>query len=226
MSEQPIDPSAQVPGHGATSPPFPPPPEPRSSRTMAWVGMAAVAVTLVLLWVIPALHDHSEDQAAFEAGAGIGESDASAVGKPARLDFTMKDMNGVDVKLASFKGKIILLNFWATWCGPCKVEIPDLVALQDAYRDKLVILGVLVQDEMNETIAPFAAEYKINYPLLDGNGREDMETAYGPFWGIPSSVIIGPDGNIAMKHAGILPKEEFERELEALLPKVGGTDTE
>ena len=226
MSDQPNDPSAQVPDHDEAPPPFPPPPEPRSSRTMAWVGMGAVAVTLVLLWIVPALHDHSEDQAAFEAGAGIGESDTSAVGKPARLDFTMKDMNGIDVKLSSFKGKIILLNFWATWCGPCKVEIPDLVALQDTYRDKLVILGVLVQDEMNDTIPPFAAEYKINYPLLDGNGREDMETAYGPFWGIPSSVIIAPDGRIAMKHAGILPKEEFERELEALLPQVGSTDTE
>lgn len=226
MSDQQNDQPQHVPGHGQAAPPFPPPPEPRSSRTMAWVGMGAVAFALVLLWLVPAFHDHSDDEAAYEAGAGIGESDTSAVGTPARLDFTMKDMNGVDVKLASFKGKIILLNFWATWCGPCKVEIPDLVALQDAYRDKLVILGVLVQDEMNDTIAPFAAEYKINYPLLDGNGREDMETAYGPFWGIPSSVIIGPDGRIALKHAGILPREDFERELKALLPLLPTADTE
>ena len=187
------------------------------SRTVAWLGMAAVAVTLGLLWMVPTLDEHQDD-ASFEEAYGTGEGGA-AIGSPARLDFTMTDMNGVDVKLASFKGKVILLNFWATWCGPCKVEIPDLVSLQDQYRDDLVVLGVLVQDEMNDTIPPFASQYKINYPLLDGNNREDVESAYGPFWGIPSTVIIGTDGRIAQKHSGIRSREQFEREIAALLPE-------
>jgi thiol-disulfide isomerase/thioredoxin len=196
---------------------LPPQPSEGPSRTVAWLGMGAVAVTLGLLWMVPTLDDHS-DELSFEEAYGDGESGA-AIGTPARLDFTLKDMNGVDVKLASFKGKVILLNFWATWCGPCKVEIPDLVSLQAQYRDDLVVLGVLVQDEMSDTIAPFAAQYKINYPLLDGNNREDVESAYGPFWGIPSSVIIGPDGRIAQKHSGIRSREQFEHEIAELLPE-------
>ncbi len=209
QNDQPVDTSSS--GSGA------PPPERTPSRTAAWLGMGAVAVTLGLLWMVPSLDDQYE--LSLEEAYGIpGEGGGAAIGSPARLDFTMKDMNGVDVKLASFEGKVILINFWATWCGPCKVEIPDLVALQDRYREDLVVLGVLVQDDMNDTIAPFASQYKINYPLLDGNNREDVETAYGPFWGIPSSVIIGPDGLIAHKHSGIRSREQFEREIAALLP--------
>jgi thiol-disulfide isomerase/thioredoxin len=187
------------------------------SRTVAWLGMAAVAVTLGLLWMIPTLDDHS-DEVTFEEAYGMpGEDGGATIGSSARMDFTLKDMNGVDVKLATFKGKVVLLNFWATWCGPCKVEIPDLVALQDQYRDNLVVLGVLVQDDMNDAIPSFASQYRINYPLLDGNNREDVESAYGPFWGIPSSVIIDREGKIAQKHSGIRSREQFEREIVALV---------
>ena len=76
--------------------------------------------------------------------------DVNATGKPAPLHFTLKDMNGVDVKLASFKGKVILLNFWATWCGPCKAEIPSLVELQEQYGDDLVVLGFSVDDPVEK----------------------------------------------------------------------------
>lgn len=195
----------------------PEPGERTPSRRAAWLGMAVVAVTLGLLWMVPTLDEHSEELS-FDEAYGTGEEGA-AIGTPARLDFTLKDMNGVDVKLASFKGKVILLNFWATWCGPCKVEIPDLVSLQEQYRDDLVVLGVLVQDDMNAAIPSFASQYKINYPILDGNNREDVESAYGPFWGIPSSVIVGPDGRIAQKHSGIRSREQFEREIATLLPE-------
>lgn len=210
-----------VPPQDGAAPPTPV--EQPPSRKMAWLGMAAVGITLGLLWMVPTLDE--PDEISFEEAYGTGEEGA-ALGTPAKLDFTMKDMNGVDVKLATFKGKVILLNFWATWCGPCKIEIPDLVALQDRYRDDLVVLGVLVQDDMNETIPAFASQYKINYPLLDGNNREDVETAYGPFWGIPSSVIIGPDGLIAQKHSGIRSRDQFEREIAALLPGEDGSSSE
>ena len=208
---------------GANSGDGPPLDDRAPSRRAAWLGMGAVAVTLGLLWMVPSLDDHSDDLT-FEEAYGGGEESLATVGSPARLDFTMKDMNGVDVKLASFRGKVILLNFWATWCGPCKVEIPDLVSLQEKYRDDLVVLGILVQDEMNKAIPPFASEYKINYPLLDGNNREDVETAYGPFYGIPSSVIIGRDGRIAQKHSGIRSREQFEREIAVLVET--GTNSE
>jgi thiol-disulfide isomerase/thioredoxin len=125
-------------------------------------------------------------------------------------------MHGVDVHLASFKGKVILLNFWATWCGPCRAEIPSLVELQEQYSGDLVILGLSV-DDTAEKLLPYAAEFKMNYPVLVGNGREDVQEAFGPLFGIPVSVIIGRDGVIAKKHSGIATKEQIEREIKTLL---------
>jgi thiol-disulfide isomerase/thioredoxin len=191
------------------------------SRKAAWLGMGAVAVALGLLWMVPSLDDHTRiTETASEDG--YPEDDSAAIGRPAPLDFTMRDMNGVEVKLASFKGKVILLNFWAIWCAPCRAEIPDLVALQDEYRDELVVLGIQVQDAMDDKVPPFAAKFKINYPLLDGNDREDVETAFGPYWAIPSSLIIAPDGRIAQKFTGIRSREQFEREIKSLLALEGG----
>lgn len=189
------------------------PEEPRLSRKAAWLAMGAVTLALALIWVAPGIEHVDEG---VTTGAPGEPEDSAAVGKPARLDFQLKDMNGVDVKLESFKGKVILLNFWATWCGPCKAEIPSLVELQEKYADDLVVLGFSVDDPA-EKMKPYAEEYKVNYPLLVGNGREDVQNAFGPLLGIPVSVIIGRDGIIAKKHTGIATKEQFEREIQALL---------
>jgi thiol-disulfide isomerase/thioredoxin len=192
------------------------PAESRLSRKAAWLAMGAVALALALIWIAPGI-DHVDESAPGASSGSPGEpEDASAVGKPARLDFKLKDMNGVDVKLDSFKGKVILLNFWATWCGPCKAEIPSLVELQEKYADDLVVLGFSV-DDTPEKMKPYSEEYKVNYPLLVGNGREDVQNAFGPLLGIPVSVIIGRDGIIAKKHTGIATKEQFEREIQSLL---------
>jgi len=177
--------------------------------------MGAVALALGLIWVAPGIEPH--DETAPGAGDFPGEpEDDQAAGKPAQLDFTLKDMHGVDVHLASFKGKVILLNFWATWCGPCRAEIPSLVELQEQYKDDLVVLGLSV-DDTAEKLLPYAAEFKMNYPVLVGNGREDVQEAFGPLFGIPVSVIIGRDGVIAKKHSGIATKEQIEREIKTLL---------
>jgi thiol-disulfide isomerase/thioredoxin len=187
------------------------------SRRSLWLAMGAVAVALGLIWLAPGIGVHQEELAPDATTEYPGEpDDVKAAGKPAPLHFTLKDMNGADVTLASFKGKIILLNFWATWCGPCKAEIPSLVELQAQYGDDLVVLGFSVDDPV-EKMRPYAAQYKINYPLLVGNGREDVQDAFGPLSGIPVSVIIGRDGRIAKKHSGIATKSQFEREIKALL---------
>lgn len=195
----------------------PPESDGRPSRRSAWLAMGAVALALGLIWLAPGIGDH---QAATGPSGELeypGEpEDAAAAGKNAPLHFTIKDMNGGDVRLASFKGKVILLNFWATWCGPCKAEIPSLVELQAQYADDLVVLGFSVDDPV-EKMKPYAAQYKINYPLLVGNGREDVQNAFGPMFGIPVSVIIDREGKIAKKHSGIATKAQFEREIKALL---------
>lgn len=206
---KPVD--AQKPEPG---PEVPPEPQPQS-RKAVWLAMGAVALALGLIWVAPGIEPHVDEATGTSDFPGEPE-DADAVGKPARLDFTLKDMHGVDVQLASFKGKVILLNFWATWCGPCRAEIPSLVELQEQYADDLVVLGLSV-DDTAEKLLPYAAEFKMNYPVLVGNGREDVQEAFGPLFGIPVSVIIGRDGVIAKKHSGIATKEQIEREIKALL---------
>ena len=208
MTEDPQTPLAPV------SPPDGPA---RPSRKAAWFGMSAVLLALVLLMMIPgAGPDPNAPPPSADGDVHDDDGDTALVGKAAPLHFTLKDMHGADVALADFKGKVIVVNFWATWCGPCKAEIPDLVGLQAKYGDDLAIVGISV-DDTPEQMKPYAAEYKINYPLLVGNGREDVQDAFGPLWGIPVSVIIGRDGTIAKKHSGIASREQFEREITPLL---------
>ena len=137
--------------------------------------------------------------------------------KPAPMDFTLKDMNGDDVHLASLKGKVILLNFWATWCGPCKIEIPGFVELQDEYGDQgFQVLGLSL-DDTPEQIKSFAEKFAVNYPMLVGLGREDFQEAYGPIWGLPVSIWIDREGTLCKTHMGIASKEDFEDILKAML---------
>ena len=135
----------------------------------------------------------------------------------ANLNFTVKDMNGASVKLADYKGKVLLVNFWATWCPPCKAELPGLIQLYDQYKDKgLVVLGVSGDDDA-ETLRAFASEWKINYPMLVGRDENDLLDAYGPIFGYPISVIVGRDGAVCGRHVGPATKEQFEQEIRALL---------
>jgi thiol-disulfide isomerase/thioredoxin len=177
-----------------------------------WMSMAAVAAALVML-TLP-LEGVRGAVASSITEAAQAACDANA--KVAPLNYTLKDMNGVEVKLASFKGKVILLNFWATWCGPCKAEIPGFVELQKQYAKDLVVLGVSVDDTVDK-LKPYAAQYKMNYPVLVGLGHDDFQDAFGPMYGIPTSFLISRDGKICKKHMGIASKGEFERDIKALL---------
>ncbi len=178
--------------------------------------MGAVIVALTLLLMLPG---SGPDPDAPPPAADGGASEAAgtlAVGRDAPLQFTLKDTNGVDVHLASFKGKVILINFWATWCGPCRVEIPALIELQNTYRDDLVVLGIDVLDEFSR-VGPFAKELSVNYPMLDANKRTDVEVAYGPMWGLPTTVIVDREGKVHKKHSGIASKEQFEEYVKSVL---------
>jgi thiol-disulfide isomerase/thioredoxin len=180
-------------------------------QTDRWVSMAAVLLAGVLLTFDIGCQTH-EDAATSDPSSASCTPDA----KPAALDITLKDMNGADVHLASFKGKVLLINFWATWCGPCKAEIPDLVALQKQYGQDLQVLGISVDDDAKD-MQPYAESFQMNYPVLVGKEREDVEKAYGPFLGIPQSFVVGRDGKICYKHAGIASKAKFEQEIKSLL---------
>ena len=146
-----------------------------------------------------------------------------------RYDFTLKDTAGRSVRLADYRGKVLLLDFWATWCAPCQVEIPAFVELSDKYRDRgFAALGIVVQDRFANAL-PFARKHRMNYPVLDADGRDDVETAFGPFLGLPTSLIVARDGRICHTHLGLprttpadgpidrAVRDRFEAEIKTLL---------
>lgn len=137
--------------------------------------------------------------------------------KVANLNFTLKDLNGKDVTLTAYKGKVILLDFWATWCGPCKFEIPGFIELYTKYRSQgLQVLGFAVDDPV-PALKVYAQQMKMNYPILVGQEREDVLEAFGPMPGLPTTFIISRDGKICRSHTGLTEKEKFEQEIKALL---------
>ena len=200
---------------------------PAPSNTWRMAAVAATAIALLGI-SIPFIFQADVETQPASASASLTPSASHeptaetaacmADAKPANWDFKLKDMDGKEVSLASFKdqGKVVLLNFWATWCGPCKAEIPGFVELQAQYKDKLTIIGYSV-DDTPELAKKYAEEYKINYPILLGEGKEDVQDAYGPIWGIPASFIISKDGKVCRKHMGIAPKAVFEKEVVALM---------
>jgi thiol-disulfide isomerase/thioredoxin len=147
------------------------------------------------------------------APASAQRSDA----KRANLNFAFKDINGQKVSLTAFKGKVILLDFWATWCVPCKQEIPGFIELQKKYGGRgLQILGVSVDDSL-KMAREYATGMKMNYPVLLAEGKEDILKAYDPIPSIPVSIIIDRDGRIVARHLGIAAMDVFEQEITPLL---------
>jgi thiol-disulfide isomerase/thioredoxin len=135
----------------------------------------------------------------------------------ADLSFQLKDMNAHDVAFASYAGKPTVINFWATWCGPCQFETPQLVKLDEKYRSQgLSILGVSVDDEP-DGIRKFADQFRIRYPMLVGLDRDDFTKAYGYEGLLPMSVFIRRDGTIAGRAVGIQTDSYWEKRIQALL---------
>ena len=124
-------------------------------------------------------------------------------------DFTLPSLDGRKVKLSDFRGKAVLLNFWATWCPPCKVEMPWFADLQKQYaQDGLVVLGVAMDDSKPDTIAKFASEMGVNYPVLLGTDK--VSDDYGDVQYLPTTFYIARDGTIVDKMTGLLGRKEIE----------------
>jgi thiol-disulfide isomerase/thioredoxin len=175
--------------------------------------MAIAAAGAVALLTVPMLVNATRSSAGPKLMPAHGAA-CEAEGM-ANLDFTLKDHNGAVVKLADYKGKVVLLNFWGSWCGPCKMEIPGFIELQEQYRAKgFVIVGVAVEDTP-EAVKAYASEAKINYPLA--MVQDDVEDTYGPIYGLPMSFLIARDGSICRKHLGPISKEAAEQEIKSLL---------
>jgi peroxiredoxin len=135
--------------------------------------------------------------------------------KPAP-NFTLLDSNGAKVTLASLKGKVVLLNFWATWCGPCQVEIPWFIEFNKTYKARgLAVVGVSMDEDGWKSVKPYLATKKIDYPIVIGT--EDVAKAYGGVDSLPSTFIIDRDGKIAFSHTGLVGKDAYEKEIRSLL---------
>jgi thiol-disulfide isomerase/thioredoxin len=131
-------------------------------------------------------------------------------------DFTLETLDGKNIRLADLRGKAVLLNFWATWCGPCKIETPWLVELQNQYGSQgLQVIGVAMDDSGKDEIAKFAKDMGVNYPVL--LGKEAVGDAYGGVPALPESFFIGRDGKIVDKIIGLKGKGEIEDSIKKAL---------
>lgn len=140
-------------------------------------------------------------------------------------ELTLKDLDGKDVSLSDLKGKVVLVNFWATWCEPCRVEIPWLIEINQKYGPKgLIILGISTDDEGRSVVAPFVAKERfevngqnlpMNYRILIGN--EDAEDKFGGVIGLPTSILISREGKQIKRITGLISYDEITRAIESQL---------
>ncbi len=143
----------------------------------------------------------------------------------APVDFKLKDLQDHDVSLSQFKGTVVLVNFWATWCGPCRIEIPWLIGLQDKYGGQgFTVLGVAMDEEGKSAVAPYVRKERfkvggtprsMNYPILLGN--DATADKFGGLIGFPTSLLISKDGRVVKRVDGLVSYDEIEKAIQLQL---------
>lgn len=157
----------------------------------------------------------SQDLTSSNATSATGTPRVRFIKNPRTIpDLTMTTLDGKTITTKDLAGKVTIFNFWATWCAPCRAEIPDLVKLQDQYKDHLVIIGVLSEDEPGPHVSKFVADYKINYPIVPET-KEMLETFTG-IYALPTTFMVGPDLRIMQKHIGQIRPAQIELETRVL----------
>ncbi len=136
-------------------------------------------------------------------------------------DFALKDVDGKTVHLTDYRGKVVLLDFWATWCGPCKMEIPWFMEFERKYKDRgFAVLGVSMDDDGWQAVKPFIQEIGMNYRVMLGNERTGDQ--YGGIEALPTAFLIDREGRVAAEHIGVSSRKEFEDGIEKLLEAAAG----
>ncbi len=131
-------------------------------------------------------------------------------------DFTLTNISGEDVSLSDYKGKVVIVDFWATWCPPCRKGIPDLISLQNEYKDKVKVIGISLDRENTKGGVPdFVDRMGINYPVVYFNDK--VINDFGGVNAIPTTFIIDQNGNIVKKVVGLYPKSEYENKIKELI---------
>lgn len=135
-------------------------------------------------------------------------------------DFNLPTTDKKQLKLSDYKGKVVIIDFWATWCPPCRAGIPDLVELKDAYKGKLEIIGISLDGitrggKTLKDVVPFMKEYKINYPVV--YGETATIDSYGGINSIPTSFVVDKEGKIISSHIGLIEKDVYKAEIDKAL---------
>jgi cytochrome c biogenesis protein CcmG/thiol:disulfide interchange protein DsbE len=175
----------------------------RSVKAIAWIAAA-------VLWGCLVSGCSSSDH-------GVKAASVKESGKrnPAP-DFSLRDVDGKVVRLSDFKGKVVLLDFWATWCGPCKIEIPWFTEFERKHKDKgFAVIGVSMDEEGWDVVRPFLAHMNVNYRVVIGN--DTTAQAYGGIDALPTTFLIDREGRIAATHVGLTSKNDIENGIEQLL---------
>ena len=199
QSEQPAAP-APAPARAAES----------TGSKVLTMGIIMAAIALALFWV-------KQDRASSAARPAGAASGPSAV-KPGAVApaLILKDLDGKTVNLEDLRGKVVIVDFWATWCQPCQIMIPWLVEFRNRYASQgFEIVGVAMDDEGIEAVKPFVTRNKMNYPILLGN--EGAATDWGGVYGLPTSFMIDRSGKIRITHQGLVSKDIIERDIRSLL---------
>ena len=146
----------------------------------------------------------------------VAQASAVAVEGELAPDFTLSRVDGGEVTLSELRGEVVILDFWATWCPPCRMEIPDFVELYEKYKDEgLLIIGVNLDGGDSRSVKQFSEEYKINYPIVLGNVKVTED--YGGIRAIPTTFVIDRNGNVREKYVGYRPRAIFEDQAKKLL---------
>jgi thiol-disulfide isomerase/thioredoxin len=161
----------------------------------------------------------ANSQAQPDMAALIDDDDDSAIRfasnpQPAP-PFLLQDLNGNVVSTAQWQGKVVILNFWATWCPPCREEIPILVDLAKKYKDGLLIVGVSVDDGSPDDVLEFAKAFHMNYPVVMWS--HELVSEYGGVPALPTTFLINKDGRVVQKHEGLYPPDVYDTEVRALM---------
>jgi peroxiredoxin len=199
-------------------------------RSLLWVvaGTAAACLPLMAFPVTRAFAQHCMSACVTQSSklrqlfigkdTGLGPQlvFASPEARSAAPDFTLNDAAGAPVRLSEFRGKVVVLSFWATWCVPCRTEVPWFIEFQNANKDRgLVVLGVSLDDNGWKAVKPFIDEMKIDYRVMIAD--ETIAPMYGGLKSLPETLIIDKAGRVAVTRVGLCPKNEYEAAIQSLL---------
>jgi thiol-disulfide isomerase/thioredoxin len=197
-----------------------------SKKSLGLVGVLSVIALIAAIWMVarpsqvplPA-QTAADDVAPVASHADRGDHDTDRTGKmtlqfyrnpPAVADLTMTDLDGRSISTASLKGKVVIINFWATWCPPCRAEIPDLIKLQAKYKDQLQIIGVSDDDDPPAVVKKWANEHGMNYPIVMSN--DQLRKAFVGVSALPTSFILNRESKMMIRHVGMLQAPVTEAE--------------